>query len=191
MTTGRRPLDAYMTPYVLARHICARVASVTGTVKHILEPGAGTGNFVAAARATWPDVHITALDINPSYEEQCKKQGADEFYHTDYTTSSPSLGFDLIIGNPPYVLGNKFVEIATGGGGFVCFLMRAAFRSSVGRWEPGGVLRKSPPLVSWPVVPRPSFTDKGTEHSEYEAFMWAPDSVVYMRRIEPIMWRET
>jgi hypothetical protein len=181
-----------MTPYALARHICARVQSVTGqAIAQILEPGAGTGNFVAAARAQWPDATITALDIDQRYGAACKKQGADAFHHTDYTKANPDPFFDLVIGNPPYNLAEKFVENAVGGGGWACFLMRAAFRSGVGRWKTGGILRCHPPLVSWPIVPRPSFTGKGTEHSEYEAFLWAPETVVYMRRVEPIMWKES
>lgn len=192
MAQTRRPFDAYMTPYALARHICARVQSVTGqAIKEILEPGAGTGNFVAAARAQWPDANITALDIDKKYEKDCLKQGADKFFHTDYTQASPDPYYDLVLGNPPYNLAEKFVANAAGAGAWVCFLLRASFRSSVGRWEAGGVLRKYPPLVSWPVVPRPSFTGKGNDYSEYEAFLWAPETVVYMRRVDPIMWKES
>lgn len=201
MKTPRRKNDAYMTPPDLAHAICSRVQETVAlpTDAIVLEPGAGTGNFITAVRVAWKDAVIKAIDLKAGYRRRCMIAGANEFVKADYLKMPKERAqiYNLVIGNPPYELAEEFVERAYSEGMVVCFLLRAAFRSGVGRWvgtKKGiGIFKKCPPLLTWPVVPRPSFTGTGTEHSEYEVFLWAPQSLVdqTVRHVTPIIWRAT
>lgn len=175
----RRVRDAYMTPPKLAEAIVARAAAafrLTPDMEfNIIEPGAGTGVFVRAARAQWPRSHIVAVDVDGRYRRACMKAGADDFVHGDYSRGAGGGWATLTIGNPPFGLAAEFIREALDGSAFTCFLMRAAFRAGVGRWAPGGLFDVNPPRETWPVVPRPSFTGGGTEHSEYEVFLFGND----------------
>lgn len=67
----RQPLDLYCTPLALALALCSwlkqrgiGVAWNDGSFR-ILEPSAGHGDFVTAARSTWPNATIIANEIQP------------------------------------------------------------------------------------------------------------------------------
>jgi SAM-dependent methyltransferase len=196
--TQRRPLDAYMTPPALALAICRRVADTIWLPRsshplRVLEPGAGTGNFVRAAKETWLNAMVTALDINDEYADACLKAGASGFYEGDFLREpfgEPHDDiYDLVIGNPPFAKAEEFVEAALGLAPSVAFLMRAAFRGGARRWRPGGLFSLCPPAVTFPIVPRPSFTGGGTEHSEYELVLFTSQPV-QASPVRPIIWKK-
>src|SRR5690348_187756 len=92
--------DAYMTPPPLARGVCKQLAEYLEP-ERIIEPSAGQGNFVRAAREVWPNARIIAVDIHKAYEKACLAAGADEFICADtldYLDYTGTRGADLVLG---------------------------------------------------------------------------------------------
>lgn len=65
----RVPFDAYQTPVALALTICNWLKQFGVDPAHILEPSAGHGSFVKAARAVWPKSFIVANEIQTKLVE--------------------------------------------------------------------------------------------------------------------------
>ena len=94
--------DAYYSPEALALECCKRLAHLIPTPATILEPTAGGGAFVKAARAAWPGAMIEAEDVDPSCEAPCRAAGAHVFLKARPLEENSSTQFRLIVGNPPY-----------------------------------------------------------------------------------------
>lgn len=71
----RVPLDAYETPLDLCHAICRWLKNKGVEPDRILEPQAAHGNFVMAARATWPKAYIVANEISPMLVPREKMRG--------------------------------------------------------------------------------------------------------------------
>ncbi len=78
------------------------------TPRRILEPSAGTGEIANYARARYPDAHIDAVEINPTIFEAIKRVCPPYNYLcADFTTWTPAESYDLIVGNPPFIVCGK------------------------------------------------------------------------------------
>jgi predicted RNA methylase len=99
----RDPLDRFFTPLPLARVICQALRDrLQLSPRLVLEPSVGGGNFVRAARETWPGCYVFGVDIDPEAEglELC-----DEHMVADWLEFGPGMtpaSFDLSLGNPPF-----------------------------------------------------------------------------------------
>lgn len=71
----RVPLDAYETPLDLCHAICRWLKNKGVEPDRILEPQAAHGNFVMAARYTWPKAYIVANEISPMLVPREKMRG--------------------------------------------------------------------------------------------------------------------
>lgn len=184
-TEPRRAADAYYTPDPLALAICRRLRAEIGPVGRIVEPSAGAGAFVRAARATWPDASIRAIEPNggAAAASRLADAGADEVatmrwedprvlgapvgpVHLPWTPG-------LILGNPPFLLAEEHIRIALRllpEGGHLAFLLRASMLAT--RARVAGLWRELPPRYVWHVAPRPSFTQGGTDGAEYAVVVW-------------------
>jgi SAM-dependent methyltransferase len=201
---NRRPADervendAYETPAPLALAICRRIAEMIEPPRRVIDAGAGTGIFCAAARLTWPGAQIAAVDLDPGHEAICRLRGAANFHAGDFLALAPEVigRADLVLGNPPYSLAEEFIRHAWMAFldrdaparwlGSICFLLRGGFRAGAGRWGNGGLFDLAPPRASWPVVPRPSFSGDGkTEGTEYEIMLW---TVGHAGGVTPLRW---
>jgi len=178
---ARLPDDAYFTPPALALEICRRL-SFLFSVERILEPSAGTGSFVAAARQVWPTAKIAAIDLHERHEEACLAAFATRFDALDFLQlrGSALVRADLVLGNPPYSLAEEFVRHALSGievGATVAFLLRLSFLGSKGRLL--GLFKEHPLRYLIPVAGRPSFTpNRKTDQMEYGVFVWTKGAVV-------------
>ncbi len=172
----RRPHDFYPTPAGLARAALAHV-DLTGSVGHsltIVDPGAGLGEWGAAARHRWPDARIIGVEL-----AQPRPAGAvyDEWHAVDYLRWARSVPNadrpDVIIGNPPFNLAEAFIRASLGliaSGGRVVFLLRLGMLESQKRI---GLWRDCPPARVSVLTARPSFTgDGGTDAAAYGLFLW-------------------
>ncbi len=178
----RRPEDDYQTDATLALEITKRLAELIPPPKRIVEPSAGVGAFVKAARIVWPDAHVTAVEVRPECETALKELGANQVVIDDLGWENTLGGFkdyDLVLGNPPYSHAQQHAELGLtrlNPGGHLAFLLRMAFLNSQSRVEtlwskPTDRLRYLLPLAQ-----RPSFTGDGkTEHSEYAQYIWEKD----------------
>lgn len=142
----------------------------------ILEPSAGKGVFVEAARAMWPSSLIYACDIDREIGPwpDATFSWTLDYLHSDTAwLDSREAPFDLIIGNPPFSLALEFVERSLDLGTVVVFVLRLTFLASVKR---AGLFAAHPPAAVWVLPSRPSFTDDGkTDSADYGVFVWRRD----------------
>jgi hypothetical protein len=172
----RHDHDFYPTPAGLAAAALAHV-DITGSIGHsltIVDPGAGLGEWGAAARHQWPDARIIGVDIaqrdpaGPCY---------DAWHVADYLTWARSVPDedrpDVIMGNPPYNLAEDFIRASLSliaPGGRVVFLLRLAFLESQKR---AALWRDHKPARVSVLTARPSFTGDGrSDAAAYAVFLW-------------------
>jgi len=81
----------------------------TGFVpERVLEPSAGTGEIANYARTCYPDTVIDAIEINTMiHAEIIRTSPPYNYVCADFTTWTPTESYDLIVGNPPYVVCGK------------------------------------------------------------------------------------
>ncbi len=185
--------DTYYTPQPLADAVCRCLAPALVEPRLILEPSAGEGAFVRAARAGWPGAKIAALDVRPECGTPCARAGAMSYRTESFLDLDAErlARFDLVLGNPPYSLAEAFVRHAVGNvhpGASVAFLLRLSFLGSRGRLT--GLFREYPLRYLLPVVGRPSFTPDGrTDASEYGVFVWTREWFDHAQILDPVEWK--
>jgi hypothetical protein len=188
MGMSRRDLDAYDSPQALADKIVIRLASLRSDagISHpvnVLEPTAGGGAFVNAARLRWPAAkHVVAVDIDPAREAGLREAGATAVAIADILTvpAAAIARADLILGNPPYRQAEEILIHLLGAAlglrdtpAMVAMLLPVGFLGSKGRHAATGLFTRFPLHYLAPIVPRPSFTADGkTDRMEYAIFGW-------------------
>lgn len=196
---ARVPNDAYVTPNPLALAICAALRKRFGAwvPEEIIEPSAGDGAFIRAARASWPDAHITAVEIDSTRKSACLAAGAQVFIRQCWVETAIGLSNmqtedgkpRLIVGNPPYRQAQFHIEAALRllrDGDRLAYLLRLNFLGSSARvafWRQGEL-----ELVQ-PIAPRPSFTNGGTDGTEYAVFVWRKGYRGAARLGRPLVWQ--
>jgi hypothetical protein len=186
----REPLDFYATPDALALAICQYVGGWNSWAS-VIEPSAGHGPFVRAARSVWPNCNIIAVDIDPEKESALLAAGADVVVVRDwrhYVRAATHRERKLVLGNPPYRDAEIHIREALGWmevGDELVFLLRLNLlgsRSRVALWG-------STPLAEVvPIVPRPSFTGGGSDATEYALFRWIKGHTAPARLSLPLVW---
>lgn len=172
--SDRQEHDAYETPPELCSAVCSTLAAAALNPKSVLEPGAGSGNFVRAVRAQWPTAFIEAVEIRSKIDELLGS-GANSAFIADYLVEGATHKlYDLIIGNPPYGggLAEKFVEKSVSllaPHGVLAFILKTHFFNTAKRID---MWRRFPFYVSFPITPRPDFTGEGRDTSEYTLICW-------------------
>lgn len=99
--TERKRLGQYMTPRRIRERLVDRVDLFPGM--RVLDPGAGTGEFLATVRDREPRAELFGWDTDPGVLEVAKlnvpEANLERRSALDPHRSGP---FDLVIGNPPY-----------------------------------------------------------------------------------------
>jgi len=172
--TKRRIDDAYFTP-AWAVDIILPHLPISG---HVLEPSAGEGAILRSLHlfpSTTSAESVTAVEIDPGRAETLRAQGLASIIEADFLAmprvASP---FDLIIGNPPFSLAQKFVEASLAvlaPGGTCAMLLRLAFLESSKRRR----FHMAHPCEVNVLPRRPSFTGVGTDSAAYAWFVWGPE----------------
>jgi len=94
--------------FITPRSIIAALMDKLPAANRILEPSAGTGEIANYARMRYPDATIDAIEVNPViYEAVSKTSPPYNYLRADFTTWSCAEPYDLIVGNPPYVVCGK------------------------------------------------------------------------------------
>lgn len=195
----RLPADAYVTPDLLTRAICERLRQ-RFTPDEVIEPSAGAGAFVRASRATWPEAHVTANEIDRGRKRELLQAGAHVVLHWDWPTIAAKIAIGqtdagamrLIVGNPPFRAAQEHIEAALRmmrPGDSLAFLLRLNLLGSSVRVK---FWREWPPSWVAPIVPRPSFTGGGTDGTEYALFVWQGYSERRgrgSRLVAPVVWK--
>lgn len=108
---ARRKLGAVYTPAAIVAAML-EWARRHGTPARVVDPGAGSGRYIAAAARRWPQTKLVACEIDPLALLILRANAAAlEFSHRlevfagDYREMPlpPIKGATLFIGNPPYV----------------------------------------------------------------------------------------
>ena len=108
----RRRSGAIYTPRAIVDAMVKWAASAGPHPARIVDPGAGSGRFLAAAARRFPDARLIAVDIDPLAMLMLRANAsvlgfADRLdaRHIDYRALELALidGATLFIGNPPYV----------------------------------------------------------------------------------------
>lgn len=111
----RRDIGAVYTPGSIVWAMIKWAAS-RGTPDRIVDPGAGSGRFIAAAAAQFPKAHLVACDIDPLAALLIRANAAVlgfaerlDVHVSDYCALDlPKIsGPTLYVGNPPYVRHHK------------------------------------------------------------------------------------
>lgn len=196
----RVPLDAYMTPPELALAICCELKRKVDALE-VIEPSAGAGAFVRAARSVWDMAHVTAVEVDPRHRAALVASGAHHVAIEDWVRWSRDIanaqsdeGNDrIIIGNPPYRQAQEHVEAGLDllrDGDRLAFLLRLNFLGSKDRVR----FWRRPGLESvQTVAPRPSFGlnklgKPGSDGTEYAVFVWRKGHRAPPRILRPLTW---
>lgn len=167
----RRELDNYPTPAWCVRRLLERVDLPGGTW---LDPCAGDGAIIRAARPLRPDVSWAAVEIREACRDSLRRLlPPHRILIDDFVNSSPPVGgpTSVVIGNPPFSMADAFIRrtLESKWARVTCFLLRLNFLA-------GG--KRSQYWSHWTpdvyVLPnRPSFVGEGkTDSCEYAWFVW-------------------
>jgi adenine-specific DNA-methyltransferase len=132
----------FITPRTIIEKLFSEIKKHVSNPKRILEPSAGTCEIANYAHSTFPNAIIDAVELNDTiYNDVCKTV-AYKYIHADFTKWSPSYTYDLIVGNPPYVVcgkgdvPEKYHGFVVGRPNLFCTFML----HSISMLSPGGIL---------------------------------------------------
>ena len=199
MAYERHDKDAYDTHPALAAAMIEWVSkNVLDTcVDNVLDPTAGKGPFVAAARAYWPHAKILAVDIREASElPELFQAGATMVKcGTDICSLPPAViaKFDLMITNLPFAEADRIIRylyMHAKPGAVLAFLLNLTFLGAAERWDDDmakengkgdlALYTVAPLECVAPIVPRPAFivVDGREQGGKFEAgvFVWRKPS---------------
>jgi len=184
---ARKEYDNYITDIGLARwavrHAMELCHSDPNGEKTILEPCCGdTAPFATAGReyGLVPygfDIRAVNPELWTGVPDDEKMKGIcvdnfdiEVFPHTPF----PSVAYDIVATNPPFVSGERVVRISLDflkPGGIAVFLTKMAFMSTQSRTR---LFLERPPAEVWILRARPSFTGDGATDvaQEYAFIFW-------------------
>lgn len=97
----------WQTPAALAAEVVAALTRAGLAPRAVLEPTCGTGAFLAAAAAAWPDAEILGFDVNPAHVAVARAHAralVADFFQTAWERVVAELPEPLLVlGNPPWV----------------------------------------------------------------------------------------
>lgn len=174
------------TPDDLAHAAVERVGALLGfSPSVVVEPSAGGGAFVRAARERWPDALLIGVDLLATAEGL---DACDVAHVGDWTDPGLSLFTrpELTIGNPPFTEGVAVdhVGAALSRGGALALVLPWSFFGGVKRWDRlHGEWR---PHQVIPITPRPW----GHLVRETALYVWLPGPRPAVTLVtEPIRWK--
>ena len=99
----RDPLDRYYTPDALARACLRAVAElVNNEPARVLEPYAGGGAFMRAARRMWPHVDVAGCDVDPEAPALTAPEGLQVQVCPAAEWEPSPWPVPWVVSNPPY-----------------------------------------------------------------------------------------
>ena len=133
----------FITPKTIIEKLFSEIKKHISDPKRILEPSAGTCEIANYAHSTFPNATIDAVEYNNTiYTDVAPTVSKYKYIHADFTKWSSLYTFDLIVGNPPYVVcgkedvPEKYHEYVVGRPNVFCTFML----HSISMMSPGGIL---------------------------------------------------
>jgi hypothetical protein len=219
MGKKRRDRDLYETPIPCATALCNRVARllpqpvepVPDSFDHgdgpamrqrpmrIIEPSAGGGHFVQAARAVWADSKILAVDLHASNAVKLQAVGVTSYIVGRWQDQNEVMDADLHIGNPPYSEAEEHVAHSLKvmrDGAYGGFLLPVTFIATQGRCErlwtkwPETNMGVGQLRYFFALAERPSYTGDGqTDMTEYAFYLFQKGYTGNPELLPPLWWR--
>lgn len=161
--------DFYVTPPWCTRAILPHLGLSPAEI--VLDPCCGDGAILKVAAALPITLQLRGIEIDADRAATSKAHGFD-VCHGDALFPATDWGMPhVILTNPPFSLALEFVQRAlesVRSDGITCFLLRLNWLASQKR---AAWMRANTPSVY--VLPRrPSFTNKGTDATDYGWFLW-------------------
>ncbi|HYG56812.1 MAG TPA: TaqI-like C-terminal specificity domain-containing protein, partial [Symbiobacteriaceae bacterium] len=101
-----RATGAYYTQETVVRYMVARARQYAPWASAVVDPACGSGAFLTQVRQEFADVpmRLVGFDADPTALELCRHSiPAAELHAVDALTHDLPGGFDLCLGNPPYI----------------------------------------------------------------------------------------
>lgn len=162
----RNEADFYPTP---ASTVLAILRALSLPGGRWLEPSAGEGAIIRAVNATRSDVEWIAYELREGCAPGLRAVGATPIIG-NFLDSPPPGRFNVAILNPPFVEALPFILQCLDCADWVIALERVNFLGSKGR---NAFWRAHMPDV-YLLPDRPSFTDGGTDATEYAWLVYPP-----------------
>jgi len=97
----RKARGQFFTPRALRDELLARLELPPRA--RILDPACGTGEFLRAVAARWPDAEITGWEIDPALPDVARAVAPGAIVERRDALEAPwREEFDAVVGNPPY-----------------------------------------------------------------------------------------
>ncbi len=94
--------DFYPTPVEVIRVALNSLAEVDYEPATILEPSCGTGAWLDELILRWPKARIDVVERNPLNRVVLRDDPRINLVGDDFLTYQTDIGYDLIVGNPPF-----------------------------------------------------------------------------------------
>ena len=137
----RKHHGQYFTPRAARQALLDRVGLAPGM--RVLDPGAGTGEFLLDVLDRQPDVSLHGFDIDERLVAICRAAGLDQVTRRDFLVRPPRDAYDLVIGNPPYYevprdrpMSSGYAEVVSGRPNVFAMFVKAGLDAV----RPGGQL---------------------------------------------------
>ena len=189
----RRDSDKYQTPMEICQAWSSWAHEMGCKPQHLLDIGAGDGRIGRAFKREFEDLTLTFLEPEPETE---KLEGEEWLLRrfsveTVVPLLTPVEDEWLIVSNPPFSMSDEIVSETIRQLNNMChrwiamFLLRLNWLGSKKRSE---FLSQFPPQFVRVIVPRPSFTGKGTDACEYAIMVWVSVRDEGCNRIGQLAW---
>jgi predicted RNA methylase len=98
----KNPLAYFPTPRELAEFIANESDEPFGGATTMLEPSAGWGSMIEAARKRWPDIKVTAVELDALNAATLIAKGVEVIEADFLAHDFGDARFDIILMNPPF-----------------------------------------------------------------------------------------
>lgn len=168
----RNANDFYPTPAVAIKPLLDELEKYVPSSPVILDPGCGQGALTLACLERWPTAIPFAVDL---YDPP-KDINGWPVHWADFLTMEPR-AVDLIISNPPFSMAREFIDqmhLWRDERTVMAVLQRMNYMGSQKRHEWWRSMARPKLRV---LSTRPSFTEGGTDSTEYCWYLWGlPES---------------
>lgn len=183
------PTDPKLVSAALDRLI-ERVSEDEGRFKPkmILDPGSGNGVWGTVCQEKFERPFITGVELQDIANPGCYS----EYYkQTPFETIEPEPRYDLVVGNPPYILAEDFIRLGwqwLKDGGYMMFLLRLNFLEGKDRGR--RLFKEIKPWCVDVLMQRPSFTGNGkTDATAYMMCYWKKTDEEHYPAMYWLDWR--
>jgi len=100
----RHARGQYFTPFPLIELVLDLCAAGVPQPESVMDPACGSGRFLMAARARWPDARLVGFETDPAALALAQENLPNaELHGGSFLEAKTRRRVDMLVGNPPYV----------------------------------------------------------------------------------------